>query len=83
MSRATALWLLEQANSPVNAGCVAAQLSDPDPLVRATAIGAQRIAAPQDRVLRVLPLRAGPVRSVRIAAAKGLFQGIEPAGEFF
>ena len=70
--RATALWLLEQANSPVNAGRVAGLLSDPDPLVRITAIGAQRMADPQDRVLRVLPLLADPVRSVRIEAAKAL-----------
>ena len=70
MSRATALWMPEQANSPVNAGRVAALLSDPDPLVRATAIGTQRMAAPQDRVLRVLPLRA-EVRStaVKLVAA--------------
>jgi hypothetical protein len=70
--RATALWLLEQANSPVNAGRVAGLLSDPDPLIRITAISAQRMADPQDRVLRLLPLLADPVRSVRIEAAKTL-----------
>ena len=71
--RATALWLLEQANSPASAGRVAPLLSDPDPLVRAAAVGAQRMADPQDRVLRLLPVLADPVRSVRMAAAKALF----------
>ncbi len=70
--RATALWLMENANSPVTAERVAPLLSNDDPIVRAAAVGAQRMAAPQDRVLRLLPLLADPVRSVRMAAAKAL-----------
>ncbi len=70
--RATALWLLETANSSVSAERVAPLLSDPDPLIRAAAVGAQRMAEPQDRVLRLLPLLADPVRTVRIEAAKAL-----------
>ncbi|MEE4119917.1 MAG: cytochrome c3 family protein [Paracoccaceae bacterium] len=70
--RATALWLLENANSPVTAERVAPLLADDDPLVRAAAVGAQRMADPQDRVLRLLPVLADPVRSVRMAAAKAL-----------
>ncbi len=70
--RATALWLLEQANSPESADRVAPLLADPDPLIRTAAVGPQRMADPQDRVLRLLPALADPVRSVRMAAAKGL-----------
>ena len=70
--RATALWLLEQANSPATADGLTSLLADPDPLVRAAAVGAQRMAEPQDRVLRLLPLLADPVRSVRMEAAKAL-----------
>ena len=70
--RATALWLLENANSPVTAERVRPLLADDDPLVRAAAVGAQRMADPQHRVLRLLPMLADPVRSVRMAAAKAL-----------
>jgi hypothetical protein len=72
IARATALWLLEGANSPEAAARTAPLLNDPDPLVRAAAAGAQRAAAPQDRVARLIPALDDPVRSVRIAAARGL-----------
>ena len=70
--RATALSLLEAADSPEAAERIAPLLADDDPLVRSAAIGAQRMADPQDRVLRLLELLADPVRSVRMAAAKAL-----------
>ena len=51
---------------------VAPPLTDDDPLVRAAAVGTQRVAGSQDRVLRLLQVLADPVRSVRIAVAKAL-----------
>jgi hypothetical protein len=70
--RATALWLLEQANSPSTAERLAPLLQDEDPLVRAAAIGLQRTAPPEARVPRVVTLLDDPVRSVRIAAVRAL-----------
>jgi len=70
--RATALWLLEQANSPTSAERLAPLLEDPDPLVRAAAADVQRMAPPQERVLRLVGLLDDPVRTVRIAAARGM-----------
>lgn len=70
--RATALWLLEQSNSPSAAEALVPLLEDPDPVVRAAAVGVQRMAPPQDRVLRVIVLLEDPVKSVRISAAKAL-----------
>ncbi len=70
--RATALWLLAPAGDAATATALAPTLADPDPLVRAAAVGAQRGAAPSDRVLRILPLLEDPRRAVRIAAARGL-----------
>lgn len=70
--RATALWLLKVANSPDAARRLEPLLSHADPVVRSAAVGAQRMAPPQDRVLRLLPALEDPVRSVRMAAAKEL-----------
>jgi hypothetical protein len=70
--RATALWLLEAAQSPSAADRVASLLDDPDPLVRAAAVRVQRAANPQDRVLRVIELLDDPVRNVRIEAARAM-----------
>ncbi len=70
--RATALWLLEQSGSAAAADRVEPLLRDPDPLVRAAAIGAQLLAAPQMRAQRVVGLLDDPSRSVRIAAARAL-----------
>lgn len=70
--RATALRLLESANSPAAAERLAPLLSDPDPLVRAAAVRLQRTAPPQERVLRAMGLLEDPVRTVRIAAARTL-----------
>jgi len=70
--RATATWLLEQSGNAEMAERLVPLLSDPDPVVRASAIGLQRFAPPQDRVLRVVELLDDPIRSVRIAAARAL-----------
>jgi predicted CXXCH cytochrome family protein len=70
--RATALWLLEQANSASTAERLAPLLTDPDPLVRAAAASLQRTAPPQERLPRIARLLDDPVRSVRIAAARAM-----------
>ncbi|GGH37459.1 Cytochrome c7 [Cribrihabitans marinus] len=70
--RATALWLLEQSNSPATAARLAPLLADPDPVVRAAAIGLQRLAPPEDRAGLLAPLLSDTVRTVRMAAARGL-----------
>jgi tetratricopeptide (TPR) repeat protein len=72
LARATALWLLSSGADPAQAAAAEPLLADPDPLVRAAAIGVQRAADPQDRVLRLVSLLADPVRSVRMAAAREL-----------
>jgi hypothetical protein len=72
IARATALWLLEQSGDPERAAQVADLLSNPDPLIRQAAVGAQRTAPAQDRVLRLIERLADPVRSVRQAAAREL-----------
>ncbi|PWR00983.1 hypothetical protein DKT77_19615 [Meridianimarinicoccus roseus] len=72
IARATALWLLEQGGDAATADAVADLLSDPDPLVRAAAAGAQRAAPDQTRVLRLLDLLEDPHRQVRITAAQQL-----------
>jgi hypothetical protein len=70
--RATALWLLEAANSPETATQLEPLLSDDEPLVRAAAAGLQRVAAPQDRVLPLIGLLDDPLRNVRISGARAL-----------
>lgn len=70
--RATALWLLETAESPQAAERIAFLLTHSDPVVRAAAVSAQRMASPQDRVARLLPVLEDPSRSVRLAVAKEL-----------
>jgi len=68
--RATALWLAAQGAGPTVAGRLAPLLDDPDPLVRAAAIGVQRGAPPTERVPRLVARLSDPMRSVRIEAAK-------------
>ncbi|MFC3119086.1 HEAT repeat domain-containing protein [Jhaorihella thermophila] len=70
--RATALWLVEQRADRPAADRAATMLDDPDPLVRAAAIGVQKAAGQQDRVQRVLPRLNDPAKMVRIQAAKAL-----------
>ncbi len=72
VARATALWLGEAAGDAALAARAAPLIADPDPLVRAAAVSAQRAAPAQERVLRVLPALSDPVLSVRIAAARAL-----------
>ncbi|MDW4549237.1 cytochrome c3 family protein [Defluviimonas sp. D31] len=70
--RATAIWLLENADTPEPAGRLAPLLENEDPLVRAAAVGLQIKAPPQERVMRAIGLLSDPVRSVRIAAARAM-----------
>jgi predicted CXXCH cytochrome family protein len=70
IARATALWLAGQGADAGLANRLAPLLSDPDPLVRASAVGVQRGASPTERVQRLVALLGDPVRSVRIEAAK-------------
>jgi predicted CXXCH cytochrome family protein len=70
--RATALWLMEGAVDAELAARTQDLLDDPDPLVRAAAIGAQRAAPAQERVLRLIPALSDPVLTVRIASARAL-----------
>lgn len=71
--RATALWLLQQTGDSKTAEQLAPLLSDGDPLVRAAAVDLQRLAPADIRVARVVPTLDDPLRSVRIAAARVLF----------
>ncbi|WP_424931951.1 tetratricopeptide repeat protein [Amaricoccus macauensis] len=70
--RATALWLLEQSGEAAQVATVAPLLEDPDPMIRAAAVGAQRLAPPQERVLSLVDLLDDPARNVRIATARAL-----------
>lgn len=70
--RATALWLLEQAQDPAMATRLEPMLDDPDALVRAAAAGVQLAAAPALRAQRLERSLDDPVRMVRIEAAKTL-----------
>ena len=68
--RATSLSMLRGVATPEIARRAAALLDHPDPLIRSAAVGVQRGAQPIDRVQRLIPLLADPVRTVRIAAAR-------------
>lgn len=70
--RATALWLLEQAQDSQIATRLEPLLDDPDPVVRAAASGVHASAAPQLRGQRLERALEDPVRTVRIEAAKTL-----------
>ena len=70
--RASALAALAAVSSEAIAKTAASHLSDADPLVRRAAIGVQRRANPQDRVVRLIELLDDPVRSVRIEGARSL-----------
>ncbi|MBJ3778384.1 cytochrome c3 family protein [Acuticoccus mangrovi] len=70
--RATALSLLTGAGDPGVADRLAAYLADDDPLVRRAAVGVQRLAPPQNRMLRLLDSLEDPSRSVRMEAARAL-----------
>jgi predicted CXXCH cytochrome family protein len=70
--RATALWLLEGANSPTTTERLGPLRADPDPIVRSAAASLQRTANPQDRVIGLIEMLDDPVRSVRMEAAKAM-----------
>jgi len=70
--RASALATLAAVSTEAIARTAAPHLGDSDPLVRRAAIGVQRGASPQDRVLRLVELLDDPVRSVRIDVARYL-----------
>jgi hypothetical protein len=72
IARATALWLLQQSNSPEIATRLAPLLTDADPVVRAAAVGVQRTANPQDWAMRLIEVLDDPRRNVRIATAQAL-----------
>lgn len=72
IARATALRLLEGSGRPAVAERAEPLLRDPDPLVRAAAIGVQRLAPPQNRIPRVVALLEDPVRNVRMVAAQAM-----------
>lgn len=71
--RASALQILGavETQSDVATGVVAL-LQDPDPLVRSQAVALQRLAPPQDRVIRILPRLEDETRLVRIETARAL-----------
>lgn len=74
LARATALWLLGQAEDAQATDQIAVLLSDPDPIVRAAATDAQRAAAPPALAQRLTPLLRDPVRNVRITTARTLLR---------
>ena len=70
--RATALWLLEDANAPGELEKLSQLVSDPDPIVRAAAARAQKAAPPDVRFRVLSEALEDPVRTVRISAARAL-----------
>jgi len=75
-----AIALEESGRFPVPAqlGAVAAALGDADPLIRAAAASALQLRDPVDRLTRLAPLLADPVKSVRVTAARALID-VSPA----
>ncbi|WP_339951303.1 multiheme c-type cytochrome [uncultured Albimonas sp.] len=72
IARATALWLLEAANDPAAARRALPLLSDPDPLVRAAAIGVVAPLPPQEGFGELTLMLRDPARLVRQAAARAM-----------
>lgn len=68
--RATALEMVDAAQSAQMASRLVPLLQDPDPMVRAAAAGVQLGASPAARSARLAPLLSDPVKAVRIAAAR-------------
>ncbi|MEM7320387.1 MAG: multiheme c-type cytochrome [Pseudomonadota bacterium] len=71
--RATALYLLQPVASPDLAEDVAPLLAHPDPLIRGSAAVLQRAAPASERITRLMPVLQDRRRTVRIAAAKQVF----------
>lgn len=68
--RATALEMLTNVATPDLATRLDPLLRDPDPLVRAAAVGVQRGAPEGERAARLAGVLADPAKAVRIAAAR-------------
>ncbi len=71
IARATALSLL-RGNGPETSGALATGMTDPDPIVRATAAGGLDVLPAVRRIALAAPLLRDPVRAVRIQAARVL-----------
>ncbi len=70
--RGSALRLLSAYAGPTALAAVEIALADPDPLVRASAVGALEFAGAQERLRLAVPALEDPVRAVRISAARVL-----------
>jgi len=70
--RATAVTLLDRYPGPPSAEAVAKALQDEESSVRRAALDRAELLAPQERIRRVRPLLADPVRGVRTQAARAL-----------
>ena len=73
--RATALALIARRPTQTGFQAIAARLSDPDPLVRESALESLQPVAIQSRLQLAGGLLADPIRSVRIQAARQLAEG--------
>ncbi|MGH7681859.1 MAG: tetratricopeptide repeat protein, partial [Candidatus Eiseniibacteriota bacterium] len=71
MARATALSLLRD-DGPESSGALATGMSDPDPIVRTTAVGGLDGIPAIRRIALATPLLRDPVRAVRVQAARVL-----------
>ncbi|WP_289151490.1 multiheme c-type cytochrome [uncultured Salipiger sp.] len=70
--RATAIWLMAQEGTALDAATMERLLADPDPLVRASALDAGRSAEQPEILLLIAGMLDDPSRTVRIAAAKAM-----------
>lgn len=75
LARATALTMLHGRLSVQVTALMIAGLADPDPMVRAAALGGLAGLPPAERWRRASPLLNDPVRLVRMEAANALAQG--------
>ncbi|MCA0873325.1 hypothetical protein LCL97_21040 [Seohaeicola saemankumensis] len=71
--RATALSLMQPLSTPDMATKTVGLLGASDPLIRSAAVALQRAAPVKQRAARLLPALTDPILSVRIAAAKQMF----------
>ncbi len=70
IARATALEMLSRVATPALAARLAPMLEDPDPMVRAAAVGLQRGAPEAERAAVLSTMLGDPAKTVRIAAAR-------------
>ncbi len=71
--RATAIWLIGQTRDVQSIDRITMLTDSPDPLIRAATAEAMRTLPGHQRVQELLPLLDDPVRAVRIAAGRGLY----------